>query len=56
MYVYYKTSEMQSIERAKHTVLMVTGSDLMATYHFTDCVHWHKMKINVSLYRNLLLL
>ena len=32
------TSEMQSIRRAKHTVLMVrelvTGSDPMATYHF----------------------
>ena len=28
---------------------MVTGSDPMATYHFADCVNWHKMKINVSL-------
>ena len=33
------TSEMQSIRRAKHTMLMVTGSDPMATYHFADCVH-----------------
>ena len=31
---YNNTSEMQSIGRAKHTVLMVTGSDPMATYHF----------------------
>ena len=37
-------------------MLMVTGNDPMATYHFTNCVHWHKMKINVSLYRKLLLL
>ena len=43
------TSEMQSIGQAKHMVLMVTRSDLMATYHFADCVHWHKIKINVSL-------
>ena len=28
----------------------------MDTYHFTDCVHCHKMKINVSLYRKLLFL
>ena len=41
---------MQSIGRAKHTVLMVTPWPL------TDCVHWHKMKINVSLYRKLLFL
>ena len=34
-------------------VLMVTGSDPMATYRFTDCVHWHKMKIY---YRKFLLL
>ena len=54
--IYYITSEMQSIGRVKHTMLMVTGSDPMATYHFTDCVHWHKMKINVSLYRKLLVL
>ena len=38
----------------EQTVLMVTGSDPMATYHFTNCVHCHKMKINVSLYRKLL--
>ena len=44
------TSEMQSIGQAKHTVLMVTGNDPMATYHFADCVHWHKMKINVSIF------
>ena len=37
-YILY-TSEMQSIERAKQTVLMVTGSDHMAPYHFTNCVH-----------------
>ena len=28
----------------------------MATYHCLDCVHWHKMKNNISLYGNLLLL
>ena len=44
------TIEMQSIGREKHTVLMVTPWPL------TDCVHWHKMKINVSLYRKLLFL
>ena len=48
----YITSEMRGV---KHMVLMVTESDPMATYHFTDCVHWHKMKINVSLYIKLLL-
>ena len=46
--VIYITSEMQSIRRAKLTVLMVTPWPL------TDCVHWHKTKINVSLYRKLL--
>ena len=46
----HNTSEMQSIGRAKHTVLMVTPWPL------TDCVHWHKIKINVSLYRKVLFL
>ena len=28
----------------------------MASYHFAECVHRHKMKINVSLYRKWLVL
>ena len=55
---FYSTHVILLLVRCRASGERSTGvdGDPMATYRCTDCVHWHKMKINVSLYRKLLFL